>query len=136
MALNVNSGLVNVTGTVTSTAATHHPNGFIHFTLTLGASHTIGTVGAGKKWTILAVNVYSKCSSGGSGEVVLLANGNALISVPNGASATTAGNQCNALVFPYNEAPVITAAQTITITTTHAAELYKGADVIYVEEDA
>jgi hypothetical protein len=134
MALNVNSGLVNVTGTVTSTAGTYRPNGFLSGSGVTNTTSTLGTVGAGKKWTILSFNFGNYMGGAFGGVASLKVNGQIIALIQSASSATNTNNEMCALVFPYSQAPQIAAGQTVQITADVNSTAC--ACVTYIEESA
>lgn len=131
MGFSFNGTQANVTITG-STLAEKHPNGWIQTSGVSNTTTTMGTVGAGKKWTILGVSV-SNYAGAGSGIVTVKANSQPILSAS--VLGNPVGNVCNAVAFDYNYAPQITVGQTISLTSSSATSNGE-ATVIYIEETA
>jgi len=98
---------------------------------------TIGTVGAGKIWRILAVAVAGASDTpAGVGGAFVTLNGIAVVSIEAATIAANArGQAANSVSFNYNACPILTAGQTAVLTNTSILADCR-AQVTYVEIDA
>lgn len=122
--MSYNSGLTNVTGTVTSTAQNYTP------TLIEGnannSSVTLGTVGSGKKWRIISLALSTNATTGSTGYINL----NGVTALECYPPTNQASN--NSITFDKTQAPLLTAGQTVVVTA--AANCAAAAQVVYIEE--
>ena len=93
------------------------------------AETTIGTVGAGKKWSIISINIFS--GGGVAGDFIIKLND--LIAMQVSGTAALAG--FSSVRWDYSACPVLTTGQTIKM---DGAAGYAGAGIyiLYVEENA
>ena len=127
MALNVNSGLVSVTGTVTSTSAIRTVTVASAVNNTTGAT-TLKTVAAGKKIRVISIALSIAQTANARNSTISL-NGVGALTV-----ATAGAGICqNVITFNYDAAPELTEGQTIVMTNSAPLEAC-AYSIAYVEE--
>lgn len=121
------------TPTVSVNASTteRHPNGFLSSNNAANGNTTLATVGAGKKWTIMAIG-QTATIVGGAIIAKLLLNGVVVDTVSCSASATSSDSMVSRIFFKYENAPQILATQTIVQNLSTAAQC--SYDIWYIEE--
>lgn len=103
-----------VTANVVNSAATQQTVTWIYGSKLNGAgSTTIGTVGAGKKWTIVYMQMSG--SSGDNTAIRLVVNGVTAMSLTSNSTADRAP-QAVAVCLPYTQGLKLAATQTIVLT--------------------
>lgn len=106
----------SVTANVLNTSATQKTMISLSNSVTSGTDTVIGTVGAGKTWTIIRVDCGASISTAATGSMIIKAN--AVIVCTASALGTTSGVSQTAMVAGDYTTPIakITAGQTITYT--------------------
>lgn len=133
MPASVSSGNTSVTGTVTSTPLIHTLSalsGSVTNTTT-----TMGTVGAGKKWTIISVQVSAYQLGANTNTTDVRFNDVVFFQAAVQSTAGLDANVTERIVWGYNDGPKLTAGQTVKMVGNSATgNAY--VTVTYVEEAA
>lgn len=90
----------------------------------------IGTVGAGKKWTVVGLIACLTYGTAGTGTFTLEMSGATFAK-----SNVTQGNEVITMMFPYEAAPKMAATETFRVTNS-AANCYSNITLLVVEENA
>lgn len=135
MSMIVQTGNVTASGTFTFQQVKHVVT-IVSGTRNSTGTTTLGTVGAGKKWTIL--NVQLSCdakNSDVSGAASVQLDGNKISYVGLCNYTNAASNVNSDQSWPYSDAPTLAATKTLTLVV-ETANFGAFATVTYVEEDA
>jgi hypothetical protein len=132
MGQGIQSGLTSVTGTVTSTE-TIRTVSWLSAEQSGAGSATIGTVGAGKKWRILSVQLGGGAPAASTSAGIQLNGVYALRHYHNNQAATTM-SLSNSITWAYSAAPQLAAGQTAVLV--GAASTTVEGQISYVEETA
>jgi hypothetical protein len=132
MSLRVNSGLTSVTGSVVSTAL---KNSLISITGTSTTAQTVtlGTVGAGKVWRIVYMEITQVSGAGGGTNSIQINNVDVL-SVRAWGTATANQSTTASFIGSYGDALTIPATQTLKLVTGAGVQCVY--NIFYVEENA
>lgn len=136
MAMSNSSGNTSVTGSVTSTATIRNTSAVTGSITGTGAqSATLGTVGAGKKWRVITIQIAANTVSASQFPVYVKLN-NVVYGVLRIYDAGQGNMSTVCTPFDYATAPQLAAGETITLSGTLAATSTIDAVVTYVEETA
>ena len=113
MGLNIGSG--SVTANIINNQATQKQLTFVSTVQDTGAGSpvTLGTVGAGKQWTIISVAHSTNSVSNTATTSYIQVGGQTITNIRSEGIATSVANSNQCLVFAYDSAPVLTVGQTI-----------------------
>lgn len=136
--LSFSKGTVNVTGNVTASDAKFTPV-WLCSTVANNSTVTVGTVGAGKKWTIIGVQLSSNMGATAAiRKASLDLNGvSILVNTHEGGAAGDVSHTANpiSMNFTYGTGPVLIAGQTVTVVSSGGSCNAQGT-VVYIEESA
>lgn len=132
MSQTIQSGLTDVTGTVQTTAATTAITHFIYAQQAGAGTQTLGTVGAGKRWLIISIDLSVGTAGGNGANGYVTLNGEkAAYCYPQSSVGSSFVEHAN-LVFSPSACPILTAGQTVQLVS--AAAITSNACVGYIEE--
>jgi len=134
MGVVIQSGNTSVTGNVTSVTSEKRPTNFLAQDGITNTTATLGTVGAGKKWTVLGYTLSGYAGASVGLKLTLKANNQTIGIIEVASQATSIGTGHLARTFNYSEAPQITAGQTITVVSNTATS--SGACSVQVIEES
>lgn len=132
MSQTVQSGLTDVTGVVQTTAATTALSNIIYLQKAGAGTSTVGTVPANKRWLIISIDFSAVTAGGAAAQAYLELNNKKVIYCYPTSTATAPGIEHASLVFNLEACPILTAAQTINITS--SASITANVCVSYIEE--
>ena len=132
MSQMVQSGLTDVTGTVQTSAATTAITHFIYAQQAGAGTSTLGTVGAGKRWLIISMDLSVGTAGGNGANGYLSLNGEKAAYCYPQSSVGSSFVEHSCLVFNPAACPILAAGQTVTLTS--AAAITSNACVGYIEE--
>lgn len=139
MAVGVQSGSVNVNGTVTAVGTFTPTKNTAAFAMGAAANQTttIGTVPASKVWRIIGVALSLDVSVNSGQTAILNLAGSPILELRGVADAASAAGGAGgySMAFDYTACPVLTAGQTATVVSNHANAFAYGT-IVYVEEAA
>lgn len=134
MSFTIQTAVVNVSGSVTSTAST--------YTLSVASTswtdtnaHTVGTVPANKRWKVVGLQVTNTgVATTSTMECLVQLNGVTWLDASIKGIATYPTGAVNfAVSFDVNYCPIITAGQTVAVPA-QSSTGYKGVVCYYIEE--
>jgi hypothetical protein len=131
--MSYNSG--SVIANVLNTSATQKTITFISTNQEngTGSPYTIGTVGAGKRWTIISIVHSVNCLSATVSTSKVLLDGQVATNHRCEGTATIPIHDSQVLLFNYDTAPVLSATKAITLTV-DAAGTRNAVTIGYIEE--
>lgn len=135
MGVSVQSGSTAVSGTVTAVGtftATKNTVIGLSGTKTGAGTTTLGTVGAGKVWRVIALHITASYAAASAGVATLSLNGVECINAWTAGSYSSSA--CGNINLSYSDAYVLAAGQTVVLT--GAASLNCSASISYIEESA
>lgn len=134
MSFAVNTAVVNVSGSVTSTVTTYTVS-VCSANWTSTAAQTLGTVGANKRWRIIGLQATNTgVASANAHELLIQLNGVTwLDATVRGIATYPTGAGMVSVAFTPEACPIITAGQTVAVPA-QSATGQKGAVCYYIEE--
>jgi hypothetical protein len=131
MTTSLNSGTLNITATA---SAPKHNVTTISGASGAGGAATLGTVGAGKVWRVISIQINAIKAGASTGSLVVSCGGVAACTIGLYSGAALVNSQTSHVSLSYSDAINITAGQTISINNTSCD--YFGYSIAYIEEAA